>query len=863
MIMLIGVSIASLGHAQKFVPAGAKTVFEALDPTLKKWWVPHELHRQYKWNAWEYSNYARDLYRRYTDIELEGERWYDIYGNYITRGWEIYEWSQEQGVPFGSGVSKKREFASFFDNLLIGHDSKGEYHLAVSIGDEIRSSLTPFTFSKPSFNGIQVDFLSDKYGLTAVASRVNAPASGSTQGDVDLTGHMDFSNLFGFRGTVQVGDLFQVGATYVNLHLGTTEGDYSLDRSLKGDLTTDQNSAVVRSITLRISDDSPEMEADGEYRGAAFFSEEIWTRRMDPDGNVIKDWGPEAIRPSMRGGFPKEGYWTAEGSETIELTYEIPYPHQVDRVGFRLVLSNDYRVDMTSDRQLNAEKQEVFLPVTRAAGNVHDNSNQKIVSFEYGLPTGREVYGFTFQAEDLSGFNIAMEYDVSRKYRRYPNVGFTEHALSRDKGRAFYLTVRKSAFPYFGYGEIFSVDENYGTDMFLVGADKTIDYENKRRNVYEFVDDNDDQDRYPDWARINQIQDRNGIFPGLDANNDFRSDFNQNANRRPDYDEPFLRHHVDPPEFLFGLDMNHNAVVDRFEDDELPDYPYKTDHRGFNIYVGAEVVPGVTCRVGHLREWLWSDDRRSRDTYALFMLQKDDPKFGRFQVFNHLRFVKDDVPDDQLLWRDVPGKKEGIIEEFMDPLPARNTVINTAFLGFDYTRIPRLNLINKMKYETYTQRGDNLSRTSAGAEPDTLRDARFLGIISKLDYTVTLGRNLVIQPRAKIMYRRRTPFQKGRSVWWDQEINDFTGIPSLILKYPLMKYLWLEQGLEYVIFRDQLSSHKDYDGSIFGLQFSIKRDYMGYMVTVNIGGRLERKVFEERVDTSSLTFIQVFAGMGR
>ena len=54
------------------------------------------------------------------------------------------------------------------------------------------------------------------------------------------------------------------------------------------------------------------------------------------------------------------------------------------------------------------------------------------------------------------------------------------------------------------------------------------------------------------------------VFPGLDENNDFVSDFNQNQNSRPAFSEPFLRYAVDPPEFLFGMDMNNNTLIDRF-----------------------------------------------------------------------------------------------------------------------------------------------------------------------------------------------------------------------------------------------------------------------------------------------------------
>ncbi len=866
-LLLLSSLTASVASAQQmFVPTGARTVFNALDPIMRKWWVPQELYWQFKWQPWEYSNYAKEHYERYVPIELRGERWYDIYGNYITRGWDIYEWSQEQGVAFGSGVIKRKEYSSWFNNVVIGHDSRGQYHLAVTIGDEIRTTLTPLTFSKPGFNGIQVDFLSDKYGLTALGSRVNSPGAGGIT-DVAETGYMDFDNLFGLRGTFQVGDLFKIGATYVNVHLGRTEANYSLQHSLKGNLTTNQNADVIRTITIRISDNSPE---DGEY-GAAFFSEQIWTRRRDPEENIIKPWGPEEIRPLREGGFPKDGYWTADGTEVIKLTYQISYPHQVDRIGFRLVLANDYCVEVTSDRQTNAGRQQVFLPVTKAAGNVHDNSNQKEVWFEYGLPTGREIYGLTFEAEDLLGFNILAEYAISRMHRRYPNINFVEHPLSTTKGKAFYLTVRKFVFPWFGYGEVFRIDDNYRTDMFLIGVDKTIDYENKVRNLYELVDDNDDQDRYADWKRANVKDDINGVFPGLDENNDLVSDFNQNRNRRPDYDEPFLRYSVDPPEFLFGVDMNHNTVIDRFEDDDLPDYPFRADHRGFNFYVGAEIVAGIEFKVGHSREWLWSDDRHSRDTYALFTLDRDYPRLGRIQFFNNLRLVKDDLPDDCLLWRDVPGRITGVIEKFKDPLAAQKALMNTAFLGFDYTQVPRLNVSNKIKYETYTQRGDNISRITVGVKPDTLADSRFLGVINKVDYTFEFGKGLTIQPKAKSMYRRRTPFQKGQ-LKWDPELNDLTEMLFLMLKFPAMRHSWIQLGAEYTIFLDRLSerqflhpfrlsSDEEYTGTVFAAQLSIAGDYMGYLLTVNIGGEAERKNFERWTTTSTTTFITVFAGI--
>ena len=59
---------ASGGDTQGLIPSGPQPVVEALDPTLMKWYQPQELYNQYRWSWWNYSNYARQSYRRYVDV---------------------------------------------------------------------------------------------------------------------------------------------------------------------------------------------------------------------------------------------------------------------------------------------------------------------------------------------------------------------------------------------------------------------------------------------------------------------------------------------------------------------------------------------------------------------------------------------------------------------------------------------------------------------------------------------------------------------------------------------------------------------------------------------------------------------------
>ena len=139
------------GEEVTFEPIGPGVLFGALDPAVKKWYVPQELFREYQWKQWEYTNYARENYKRYVSIAYEGDYFYDIYGNFVTRGWLVYDWRQDQPRQFGSSLYKDGRFGGWFDRVLIASDSKGEYHSALTIGDEIRTTLTPMTFSKPVF----------------------------------------------------------------------------------------------------------------------------------------------------------------------------------------------------------------------------------------------------------------------------------------------------------------------------------------------------------------------------------------------------------------------------------------------------------------------------------------------------------------------------------------------------------------------------------------------------------------------------------------------------------------------------------------------------------------------------------------
>ena len=431
-----------------------------------------------------------------------------------------------------------------------------------------------------------------------------------------------------------------------------------------------------------------------------------------------------------------------------------------------------------------------------------------------------------------------------------------KHSLSTDKSQAFFLNISKIAYWWYAYAELFSIDDQYTTSVFIPDNTGLIDYSNDNIYKYEYVDDNDDQDRFADWRRVNMMFDSE-VFPGLDENNDRVSDFNQNLNLTPDYEESFLKYDIDPPEFLFGIDMNHNTVIDRFENDKEPDYPYKRDHRGYNIYGGMEIFPDVRITIGRLHEWLMSSSNRSRSNYGLFTLKKDWPRVGRLQIFDNFRLVHDNIPDNLLQWVHSPGTLGGNLP-FEDPLLAQNTIINTAYLSYWFRGMPNLNVINKVKYETYHWR-----EPAPGEAPNS----RFTGVINKLDYKLRTG-NFEIMPKFKSMYRRKT--QRSKNLL---ELNDFTETATLIFKFPLLSHSSTEVGFEYEAFYNRVPLPDvppsgyvdDYANRVFCVQFSNAIDYLGYKLVTKTGLQIQRKRFKTLKQYNTLgsrtsAFVTVYAG---
>ena len=831
---------------------GARVQAGALAPNRRKWYLPQNLYYEYQWRGWEYSNYARDNYERYVNIQLEGTRNYNLFGDYINRGWVIYDWTETSPLRQGSALLKGTRFSRWFDSLVISSASHGQYHTSLTVGDAIRTTLTPLTFSKPTFNGLQWDFLSDKYALTLLGSRLNAPGFTALNEAGAASSLENTTRLLGARGVAQVGDFAKLGLTWVNV--SNTSSELSIgDNSLKGVLTGPQNTGNVERVIIRISDDSPE----SVEKGASFFVDQVII-----DGELH----PEIV-PLIRGGVRREGILEVSGSDRIELIYDIRNDfsptekvatfREAKELEFELVVSNDYRIEIASNLQTNVRGEQVFLPVAQARDEITDGSNQTFVRFAYGLPTGHEVLGMDLELINLAHFDLRAEFVVNRRFRRFPNQNFRKLDALKETAEAGYVTASYQKYPFFAYGEVYTMDPDYSTTAFIADPGGVIDYASETQNLFEFVDDNDDQDRFTDWQRYRQSQGFGGslgrdteIFPGLDENNDFISDFNQNQNGRPDYAEPFLRYQVDPPEFLFGMDMNNNTIIDRFEDDRLADYPYERDHRGYNTYGGLKITESSRLTFGQLRERQLSSDREARALYNLFTLEKSYPGLD-LAFFQHAKLVEDNLPEDRIVWEDPIG-----LTDFTDPLDNQNTFVNTLYLQARYSHIRNLNVESKLKYESFRQRG---------TEAELKRNRTFFGLINKADYTIKPSDRITLWPKWKSLYQRETPTTPT-----SLKINELTESLFFLGQYSILPRMWLDFGIEFSNFanlsdpplEESPSYIEDFRSVVFSTLLTNVSSYQGYELTLNSGFLLERQFFDQVTQKQSVIFVRIFAATG-
>jgi len=735
------------------------------------------------------------------------------------------------------------------------------------VGDRIYTRFTPLTFFKPGFHGIRLDYAAERVGVSFVVSRPSYLYSSRLE---TLT-QTNATHLMGGHAAFEVGPAAELGFTYVNAHNVYTQRDFSFGNPMHGSLTSDQN-LPLKKLWVRLRDDSP---ADGEA-GATVLSHEIVV--VDTNGQKFRG-GEIGLLPRIEGGRLREGARVADGSETLLFEYDLfdleeVRSEAIRRVWVELAVANDYQIEIASDLQTDGQLRNpeiVFLPVARAAGNVQDDSNSQVLKIEYGLPTGNEVIGIDWNLVEWKGLSVQGEAALNRRFRRYPSTVAARHHLSIDQSHAAYVYAAYKRYPWEVFGEAFSIEDRYSTSYWLVRGGGMLIYKSPLPQLYEFVEDDDDYDGTPEWERPFHRSSKGVAWPGYDENGDFIYDYNQNRNLIPDYEEPFLRFRSDRPEFLFGLDMNHNGTVDRFENDLEPDYPYKRDHRGYNVYARFHFGPEARLALGRQRMRLISGDGRTKSAYVLFTWVRDTPGLGKLRLFEFGGLVQDDIPDDLDQWVQPAGAMARM-RAVVDRLPARNTWKNVLYADLDQRLGMGVHLLHRCKWEYLAQRDSR----ELLQEREGRRRSGFLGVINKAEWTIPVGLGTV-EPRWKSEFRRDRPYSARRPratsveqtfflLWYQPLLSERTSV-SYFARYGRQLFdtelqVGLEVGRFWMIEGEREEIDQDFSSRTVVVQLVNQVGYQGYRLVTRAGLEWSRRDFPRDEDLrSSMLFVTINAGL--
>ena len=513
----------------------------------------------------------------------------------------------------------------------------------------------------------------------------------------------------------------------------------------------------------------------------------------------------------------------ADGNDQLVYLFDISREPYVESVELEVVLSNDYKVDVATliDEDVRARKRYAQFRTTyyhtalRAKGNVQDRSNLQRVRLEVGENTAL----FTYSADahlSLVGMEVHGEVARSRRYSRYPAEAeekpfFEKGARSSEGGMAYFVNATgalsrgRLGLEYFSMQPDFTTEIRHHlpteADFFSIHLHGV-----RNRTMYwQLVQDNDDGDRFAD-TRIGQplghvsdfeATDPDGVFPGRDEDRDGIPDTNRNFNSLPDYAEPFLMFDVEPNEYVYGLDRNHNDEPDVREDDLRPDYPYFPDQRGYHLFLQVGPASGWSAMAGRYAVEEMAGDGRNRSTYALLTFRgRDTRESWRLFFENYMRRVEDDIVDEFAVQVEQPQVVRGhlplvfVSQIRPDPLSYRDSYVNETYLEAELQPWSALRWVNKWRLRLNWQQGGGDQRA---------RRLDYWTLVQRAEYSATWGK-LTVRPQCKVLLlhhvdqdgdRLVTGAYAGRTLR-----SELSLIPILRIQYPLFRRTILRVGVQ-------------------------------------------------------------------
>ena len=826
-----------------------------------------------------------------------GPRSYDRFGSPLLVGLSMYATNEFRTLsPFGGSEIFKRGFLfdRLFQNLVVAQDTYDNRGTAVTVGRAVEAYYNPMMLGVLRLDGIRWDADSRRNRFSFLTSRISEPLR-----VFELSRPLDFvTYLYGGHWETQLGSVVRFSASYVNSHITDTLIKRGNGSFRKGTFPTNLNRPEF--IYIAFSDDSPEdgfgarihfveMYVNSQLRqdiipeirkspnavssgqNRRFISEQL---RLEDIAHVRQrqSWLPRTMANGtnrslaslflLGGNLFDDGFNLDGTAEVLEASgtdivlFRFSVPREARDISFRVLAGNDYAIDIGAAMGwggVSGRTWNDFHSVARANGNPKDETNLQWVEFDYGMPTGLEVYGAEATLS-LSGLEIRGDYSISNHHTLFPipsNFG-RRHTLD---ARAYSVVVGRDLNRFEFNAEIFRVPPDYQTSFFFWDDGRRLDLAE-----YQLVNDNDDLDPWPDsWehedplslvfqrditkatpeSRFNlnpgSLRDVGfGVVPGLDENGDGIIDTNVNDNLIPDYEEPFLMYYVESEDFVYGDDFNNNGVVDSRENDNKPDYPYERDSEGQHLFVDYDQGPNLTVTVGAHDVGQIAGPGSNRTLYAKLEYHRSLPIGLALDIYHRIKRVKDDIPDPLYQYVSNPlalGNYD--IKLQSDELAFRNSWATLTFAQFKYRRIKQLNLQTTWRYAL-----NRRLRTTFGDDEEQGEGNDWsLAVVNRADYAWEPIDNFVMTPMVKFGVRR-----EDSSVFRGTIVDERVFAPILRADYTLTEKTVIRagvQGLPFLKhrFRNDTASYKKFDAWHYILALQNNSSYIGYRISMNLGFR--------------------------
>ena len=826
------------------------------------------------WANEVFENYGGVGYRNY-DLEEENRR-FDLFGDLLIDGVDILEFSEVRrdapGVR-GSFESRRGRYDGFFNKLVMAEEGFGRWSTRLIIGDHVRTYFTPMTLNLPRFNGIRWDGSSRKSSFSMIAAHLTNPLefrTGSLAPDDAVQNFRVFgTSLFGGHWQSRIGDFLRLGTTFVNTHRFDSEASDKIN-GLKGTVPGLVQGGL-KTVFVFFADDAPDdsfagaeihqvvMRADGvlvEPLRVGRIDQLINKLTITPDltstiqikPNEIdylrrnQSWLQPVVEASNRPFFaavlediarevlpPTRGA-PLRASGTDVVFYQFAVPDTVSDIEFEALLADDYSVDVVGAVQVPflASGEGAFYydwhHALRAEGHPSNRSNLRQVRFGYGFPTGLSIMGLDFDAQIL-GFEIKGEFARSTNHLKMP----TDRGKRRERDSSvFYFNVLKSLHDRVDAGgEWFDMPDDYNTEFPIFqssGAGPTVG--GRLYRPFALVEDNDDLDDWPDELEHNDPFDPyfdsqglgHGVFPGLDLDGDGILDFAAIGS-----DSPFLQYHVEAPDLSFGDDFNNNGTPDLRENDNLADYMYPLDHRGFHAFLRYNPTSRAQLRLGAYRMEQPTLGLDSDAEYIEGQYQRDWQDLGYVRANHRIKWVQDGIPNTVFNFGSQSSLQQDLLEN-------RDAIDNLTYVEWGLWTVPRMNIRTIATFK-HVDLSDRAAADPLLASPGTITH---FAMANKIDYTYNWQRFKIV-PRFKHTYRR--------SKFPDRQIPDSQTrrlIPILQVDYAITPNTVLKTGVQGFPLLpersiDPANPERDFRKNTYTGFLQNRSNYSGYDLTILMG----------------------------